>query len=84
MGGFIVAFLVGSAGITVLALWPPVFGRVSTLGGALGLVYFLGFLLPGGVLVRDAVRPASVAFVRGRWTRPDVKAAERDMVVTGR
>lgn len=69
--GFVVAALVGLVVTTGLALWPPHFGWVSTLGGALGLVYFLG-IQPVGTAVRDAVRTPAQQPVGGVWARPDV------------
>ena len=51
-----------------MALWPPVFGLVSTLGGALCLAFFL-IVQPAGTALRDAVRVPSRAIVRGQWKR---------------
>nr|AYM54525.1 hypothetical protein [Racemicystis crocea] len=65
---FIVAELAIAAALTWLALRPPVFGLVSTLGGALCLAYFL-LVQPAGTWLRDALRPPSRAFLRGRWVR---------------
>jgi len=65
---FIVAELVIAAALTWLALRPPVFGLVSTLGGALCLAHFL-LVQPAGTWLRDALRPPSRAFLRGRWVR---------------
>ncbi len=46
------AVILGAAtGITWLALTPPVFGPISTLGGAMGLAYFL-LVQPAGVMLR--------------------------------
>ena len=63
---FITAVLAMAAAITMLALQPPLFGRLSTIGGALGLVYFL-LVQPAGVAFRDATLPPSRAAVAGRW-----------------
>lgn len=72
---FAIAEVAVAAGVTALALVPPVFdGWASKLGGALGLGFFLG-VQPIGTLVRDALRPPSRAFVRGRWVEP--AAAQR-------
>ncbi len=66
-------FLLGSivvlAGVTVLALWPPHFGLVSTLGGVLGVAYFLG-IQPLGTAVRDAVKTPARRPVGALWQRP--------------
>jgi hypothetical protein len=58
-----------AAACTAVALWPPVFGTVSTVGGALCLGFFL-LVQPAGVAVRDAVLVPARAIVRGRWVRP--------------
>jgi hypothetical protein len=68
----IAAFAAGeiavAAGCTALALVPPVFGTVSTIGAALCLLFFL-LVQPAGTAVRGAVRPPSRAIARGRWER---------------
>lgn len=56
------------AALAALALWPPAFGTVSTVGGVLLLAYFL-LVQPAGVWVEDALRPPPVAFLRGEWRR---------------
>jgi hypothetical protein len=66
---FLVAELLVAAACTAVALWPPVFGRVSTAGGVLCLAFFL-LVQPAGTAVRDAVRVPSRAIVRGRWAQP--------------
>ena len=44
--------------LTVLCLWPPIFGPVSTAGGALALIYFL-LIQPAGTWIRGRnVEPA--------------------------
>jgi hypothetical protein len=65
---FIAAELVAAAACTALALHPPVFGMVSTIGGALGLAFFL-LVQPAGTAARDAMLVPSLAPVRGRWVR---------------
>ena len=65
---FITGELVLAAACTVVALWPPIFGRVSTLGGVLCLGFFL-LVQPAGKALRDAVLVPSRAAVRGQWTR---------------
>jgi hypothetical protein len=67
-----VAFIAGeialAAACTAVALQPPVFGRVSTMGGAASLMFFL-LVQPAGTALRDALLVPSRAFVRGRWKR---------------
>jgi hypothetical protein len=65
---FIVAELAAAAACTVIALQPPVFGAVSTVGGALGLVFFLT-VQPAGTAARDAMLVPSRVPARGRWRR---------------
>ncbi|APR76300.1 Hypothetical protein A7982_01647 [Minicystis rosea] len=67
-GAFIAAELLLAAACTAVALWPPVFGRVSTIGGALCLGYFL-LVQPAGTAVRDAILTPSRTPVRGTWKR---------------
>jgi hypothetical protein len=67
--GFIAGAIVLAAACTAVALWPPAFGSVSTVGGALCLGFFL-LVQPAGTALRDAVLVPSRAPVRGRWTRP--------------
>ena len=64
---FIAADLAAAAGCTFLALFPPAFGLVSKIGGALGLVFFL-LVQPAGTMVREVVRTPSRALLRGSWT----------------
>nr|AYM54112.1 hypothetical protein [Chondromyces catenulatus] len=66
---FILLALASAAGCTALALSEPRFGLLSTLGGALGLAFFL-LIQPAGTMLRDAVRTPARAALRGRWTRP--------------
>jgi hypothetical protein len=63
---FIVVELLLCALCTRIALWPPLFDRVSTIGGALCLGFFLG-VTPVGVYVRDRCAPPSQSLVNGRW-----------------
>ncbi len=68
LAGFAVAAIVGCAGVTVIACWPPLFGTVSTLGGLLGVAYFLA-IQPLGTQVRDAARLPIDRQVGGLWER---------------
>jgi hypothetical protein len=78
---FIAGALVLAAGCTAVALWPPVFGTVSTLGGALCLGFFL-LVQPAGTALRDAVLVPSLAPLRGRWTRAELTAGQRQAGLT--
>jgi len=62
----VAGFVAGAAACTALALTAPRFGTVSTLGGALGLVFFL-LVQPAGTALRDAVKLPHLADVRGMW-----------------
>ncbi|MCX7807451.1 MAG: hypothetical protein N2515_02475 [Deltaproteobacteria bacterium] len=64
--GAALASIGGAAVVTILALWPPLFGPVSTLGGALGLAFFLG-IQPVGAFARDAGRLPDQQPVGGVW-----------------
>lgn len=55
--------------VTAIALVPPVFGLVSTIGGALGIAYFL-IVQPLGTAARDAARLPPKRLVGGIWQRP--------------
>lgn len=55
--------------ITALALYPPRFGVVSTIGGALGLAFFLA-IQPLGTAVRDRVKTPARRLLNGEWKRP--------------
>ncbi len=66
--GFVAAVLLGAGAVTALALHPPLFGTVSTVGGALGLAYFL-LVQPAGTAARDAVRVPCEAYLRGSWVK---------------
>lgn len=63
------AALVGGAGITAIVLVPPVFGTVSTIGGALGIAFFL-LIQPAGVVARNRARTPDRQPVGGIWQRP--------------
>ncbi|GAB4200526.1 MAG: hypothetical protein OHK0013_11640 [Sandaracinaceae bacterium] len=63
------AAVVGATLVTGLALWPPAFGPISTLGGALGLAFFLG-IQPLGTAARDRARLPPERHVGGLWHRP--------------
>ncbi|MEP7123666.1 MAG: hypothetical protein ABJE95_22250 [Byssovorax sp.] len=65
---FIVGDIALAAACSAVALWPPRFGLVSTLGGAACLGFFLT-AQPAGTALRDAVRVPSRAWLRGKWIR---------------
>lgn len=65
---FIVGDFAIAAASSAVALWPPRFGLISTLGGAACLGFFL-IVQPAGTALRDAVRLPSRASLRGRWMR---------------
>ena len=67
--GFVLGALAIAGGCTAVALWPPHFGTISTVGGALCLAYFL-LIQPAGTAVRDAVLRPSRAILRGSWIGP--------------
>lgn len=71
---FIGATILGASLVTALSLYPPAFGRVSTLGALLGLGFFLG-IQPLGTALRDALRPPSRAPVRGHSIEPSPASA---------
>lgn len=64
----IAAILALCAALSAVALYPPRFGFVSTIGGALCFLFFL-LVQPAGTALRDAVRLPHQAFLRGRWRR---------------
>jgi hypothetical protein len=57
---------------TALALWPPVFGTVSTLGALVLIGHFLG-MTPLAMASRERSRPPDVAVLRGGWEREALK-----------
>jgi hypothetical protein len=63
---FVVTELLACAICTRLATWPPAFGSVGTLGGALCLAFFLA-VTPAGVWVRDRCRVP--ALLHGTWVK---------------
>ena len=65
---FAVAELAVCAGLTAVALWPPHFGTVSTVGGV-GLLAFFLIVQPLGVAVEEASREPARAFLRGTQRR---------------
>ncbi|MEJ7733944.1 MAG: hypothetical protein WKG00_32710 [Polyangiaceae bacterium] len=72
---FVAGVLLAACGCTALALWPPYFGTVSTIGGVLGLAYFL-LVQPAGTALRDAVRVPARAAVRGTWVEGAAEPSE--------
>lgn len=64
--GFAVALIVGAGIITGLCLVPPAFGVVSTIGGVLGLAFFL-LIQPAGTWVRDRTTLPAYRPLEGRW-----------------
>jgi hypothetical protein len=74
---FVAATLAAAALCTVLALQPPAFGLVSTVGAALGLAYFL-LVQPAGTALKDALRLPSRAVVRGSWVEDHAADFARD------
>lgn len=77
--GFALAELAVCGACTAVALRPPYFGLVSTIGGAMCLLFFV-FVQPIGVGVEDANRVPSQRFLRGEWRRsapaPELKKAK--------
>lgn len=65
----LLGFLGSAALVTALVFTGPLFGLVSTLGGALGLAQFLG-VQPLGVALRDAVTAPDRAVVHHDWAAP--------------
>lgn len=75
VGAFIAIEIALASLATALALHAPVFGPISTAGGALGLAFFL-LVQPAGTAVRDAARFPSVRFARGAWSREAAPAVD--------
>ncbi|MCA9695757.1 MAG: hypothetical protein KC636_39635 [Myxococcales bacterium] len=67
--GYAALTILVTLGCSIAALWPPVFGTVSTVGAVAGAAALLSNML-FGTQIRDAVRPPSRAFVRGAWQEP--------------
>jgi hypothetical protein len=74
IAGFVLASALVLAAVTALAVWPPHFGLVSTIGGALGLAYFLA-IQPLGTAIRDAVKTPARRLVGATWRRPAASEA---------
>ena len=53
---------------TVVALWPPVFGVVSTVGAVVLIGHFLG-MTALAMTFREKSRTPAIAFLRGTWRR---------------
>ncbi|MEM1022632.1 MAG: hypothetical protein AAGD10_07125 [Myxococcota bacterium] len=62
---FALGTLLALIAITALCLWPPIFGPVSTAGGALGLIFFL-LIQPAGTWVRGQTMEPSRRTLGGR------------------
>jgi hypothetical protein len=54
---------------TMLALWPPAFGRLSQLGAVVLIGHFLG-MTPLAMAARERSRTPARQFIRGTWRRP--------------
>lgn len=66
---FLVLGALGLVAVTTVALWPPPFGLVSTIGGALCLAYFLA-IQPLGTALRDAIKTPARRQEGALWERP--------------
>lgn len=53
-------------GLSVAALWPPLFGTVGKIGAFAMLVYF-NLAQDAGRVINEYVRPPSRAYLRGVW-----------------
>ena len=65
----ILAVILGLAiggGLTVAALWPPLFGTIGKIGAFAMLVYF-NLAQDAGRVINEYVRPPSRAYLRGAW-----------------
>lgn len=65
IGGLVAIELAASAACTVAALWPPLYGPISTAGALVALVWFQ-LAQDGGRIVAELARPPSRAPLRGR------------------
>lgn len=69
----LIAFAIASVAlcgvITAVALVPPIFGTISTIGGALGLLFFV-LVQPAGVRARNWARVPSEQLLTATWQRP--------------
>ena len=66
---FAIALLVGALGCSIFALWPPLFGTVSTLGAFATLVYFNSVQL-FLVLAKNAADVPGKVQIGGKWSKP--------------
>lgn len=64
-----IAILAAACLVTALALVPPAFGLVSTIGGALCLGYFLG-VQPIGVWIADQIAAPAIAVTHRKMVEP--------------
>lgn len=62
--------------VTRVALTPPLFGAVSTVGGVLAIAFFLG-VTPIGVRLREVARLPHEARLLGTWRRAELAAGGR-------
>ncbi|AKF07339.1 hypothetical protein [Sandaracinus amylolyticus] len=69
LAGFAVLTVLSCAVVSLIACWPPALGTISTIGGVLGVAYFLA-IQPLGTAVRDAARIPPERLVTGVWQRP--------------
>lgn len=69
LGGFLLVAFTALCGVTALAVVPPRFGPVSTVGGILCVAYFLA-IQPIATAVRDAIRTPARQPLGGTWQRP--------------
>ncbi len=60
--------------VTRIVMTPPVFSGLSTLGGVLGVFFFLG-VTPIGVRLRDVARLPHEARLLGTWRRRELGAS---------
>jgi len=61
--------LLGAGACTALALTPPSFGTVSTVGGALALLFFV-LAQPFGRQLEELSRAPHERILRGEWRKP--------------
>jgi hypothetical protein len=65
---FALGSIVVCGAITAVALVPPIFGTISTIGGALGLLFFV-LVQPAGVRARNWARLPSEHLLVATWQR---------------
>lgn len=75
VAAFLALSVLGLALVTGLALWPPHFGLVSTIGGALCFAYFLA-VQPLATALRDRVRTPARRLEGALWHRPAASPTE--------